>query len=365
MKFSFKPGEILSELKLLASSLGNGQPLPVLANFLITVEQNKATISATDFDTQMCIVVAVQVETSGAITVPGKKLIEICSAVAPDAVLNVSVEDERAVLKSGRSRFVLSTLPANHFADIGEVNHEVNLDLPASALHECIEKVSHAMAKDDVRYYLNGMLFEITQTGVRCVGTDGHRLAMQALEAEINIEDAYQVIIPRKSVGLLSKVMQHANKINVSIGKTLIVIKAGDTCLKSKLIDAQFPQYGNVIPKTNRKVLVDRLGLITALQRARIVTSKKFKASRFVLTDNLFRIETTNDKNEESHEELTIKFNGTLELGLNVDYLMDALSGCTTEEARLALSEQNRGIVVQNSDLKESTYRCVIMPTRL
>jgi len=364
MKFSFKPKTILNELKLVAGSIGSANALPILANFLIKLEQSKATITASDMETQMSVIVAVDIDKPGAITLPAKKFVEICNAVPADSVMTVTVKNERAILQSGRSRFALSTLPAEHFTGMDHINDALTFNLPAENLRNALERVSHAMAENDVRYYLNGMLFEIKQTGLRCVATDGHRLAMGEIAVQINSDEVEQVVVPRKSIGLISKAISLAAEVSVSIEKSKISINTGKVCLVSQLIEGNYPHYEKVIPKTNKKLVIDRHVLIAALQRANILTSKRFCAARLVLVDSLLRIEVMNDQGEQSHEELTIDFKGSIELGMNVGYLIDALSGCTTREVCLALSEQNKGVVVQNNN-DDSAYRSVVMPTRL
>ena len=364
MKFSFKPKDVLTELKLVVGSIGSVSEVPVLANFLIKLEQGIATITASDTETQMSVIVAVDIEQPGAITLPAKKFIAICSAVPADSMMTVTVKNERAVLQSGRSRFALSTLPAQHFASMGHIKDTLTFNVPTENLRNTLERVSHAMAKDDVRYYLNGMLFEIKQTGLQCVATDGHRLAMGEIATQINSDEIKQIIIPRKAIALISKVINFTDEVSMSIGQTNISINTDKVCLVIQLIEGNYPHYEKVIPKTNKKLVIDRHVFAAALQRANILTSKRFCAARLVLADRLLKIEVVNDQGEQSREELTIDFKGSIELGMNVAYLIEALNGCTTREACLALSEKNKGVVVQNNN-DDSAYRCVVMPTRL
>jgi DNA polymerase-3 subunit beta len=270
------------------------------------------------------------------------------------------------VIRSGKSRFVLSTLPAAEFPNI-EVNDSIlSFSISQSILKNAIERSYFAMAQQDVRYYLNGMLFEINANHLTLVATDGHRLAVCNTGASVEIKENQQVIVPRKGVIELMKLLSDTDQlINIRLGNNFIHFSTPETTFISKLIDGRFPDYHNVVPKnTNKLVICDREILRQALSRVSILSNEKYRGVRMTFSQGLVRVLAHNPEQEEAEEEVLIEYKGDdLEIGFNVNYLVDAVSAGSSAQIRLSLSDPNSCCLIEGIDEEDCQY--VVMPMRL
>jgi DNA polymerase-3 subunit beta len=302
----------------------------------------------------------------GEITVPARKLMDICKSLPSDALIDIRVDEQKLLVKAGRSRFTLSTLPANDFPTVEEGPGSLTFNLVQSKLRRLIERTSFAMAQQDVRYYLNGMLIEV-QTGIlRAVATDGHRLAMCSMEADIEHEGKHQVIVPRKGILELARLLtEQDGEVSIVLGQHHIRATTGEFTFTSKLVDGKFPDYERVLPRGGDKLVVaDRQGLREAFSRTAILSNEKYRGIRLQLAAGLLKIQANNPEQEEAEEEIAVDYNGSaLEIGFNVSYLLDVLGVMTTEQVRLILSDSNSSALVQEADNDDSAY--VVMPMRL
>jgi DNA polymerase-3 subunit beta len=291
---------------------------------------------------------------------------DICRALTEGALLEISLDKDRAAIRSGKSRFVLATLPSGEFPAIDEIRSIFSFSLTQSKLKRLIERTQFAMAHQDVRYYLNGLLLEIADGEIRAVATDGHRLAYTQQDLATNIDENQQIIVPRKGVMELQKLLKESNQLaEVEIGPNHLRVTTEDMRLTSKLIDGRFPDYQRVIPHNTDKIVVaNREGLRQAVIRTSILTNEKYRSIRLQLEPNTLRVLAHNPEQEEAEEEVTVEYKGpNLEIGFNATYILDALQAVDGENAEIHLSDTNSCCLISAPGSNESKY--VVMPMRL
>ncbi len=364
MKFSAEREGILAPLQAVIGVVERRQTMPILANLLLQARDGKLSITATDLEVELVASTDVDMQQGGEATLPGRKLLDICRALPDKAKVSVAIEGEKAVIRSGKSRFTLSTLPAGDFPTIEEINAQQTLRLPSTDLRKLLEKTHFSMAQQDVRYYLNGMLLEVEAQCVRTVATDGHRLALCEIEPG-GKTSAQQVIVPRKGVLELQRLLHAEGEVEIAIGTNHIRARLDDIRFTSKLIDGRFPDYGRVIPKDPPKLVrADRDTLRAALQRAAILSNEKYRGIRFGLKAGNLVIQAHNPEQEEAEEQLEVSYDGeAMEIGFNVNYLLDALSAVESEEVELGLTDSNSSCLVRAPEGDRAKY--VVMPMRL
>ncbi|HSX72328.1 DNA polymerase III subunit beta [Pseudomonas subflava] len=367
MHFTIQREALLKPLQLVAGVVERRQTLPVLSNVLLVVEGQQLSLTGTDLEVEL--VGRVTLEDSaepGEITVPARKLMDICKSLPSDVMIDIRLDEQKLVVKAGRSRFTLSTLPANDFPTVEEGPGSLTFNLVQSKLRRLIDRTSFAMAQQDVRYYLNGMLIEV-QTGVlRAVATDGHRLAMCAMEAAIENTERHQVIVPRKGILELARLLtEQDGEVAIVLGANHIRATTGEFTFTSKLVDGKFPDYERVLPRGGDKLVIgDRQALREAFSRTAILSNEKYRGIRLQLASGQLKIQANNPEQEEAEEEVVVDYNGgSLEIGFNVSYLLDVLGVMTTEQVRLILSDANSSALVQEAGNDDSSY--VVMPMRL
>lgn len=368
MKFSIQRDTLLKPLQAIATVVERRQTLPVLSNILMSLRSNRLAMTATDLEVEIVADIPIEKADEGDITLPARKLVDICRALPEGAVINFDIETEksRAVIKSGKSRFTLATLPAAEFPNIEDIKGLFDFRISQAILKRLMEKTQFAMAQQDVRYYLNGLLIEVTNNTVRAVATDGHRLAMCKHEMDVSPDQGIQVILPRKGVVELSRLLNDSDvSANITIGNNHIRISLQDFTFTSKLIDGRFPDYERVIPKNSDKVVVaDKELMRQALVRTSILSNEKYRGIRLRLEPGLIQAQANNPEMEEAEEAIEVNYSGSeLEIGFNVSYLLDALGAIETSDVNLALGDSNSSCVLTPSTNHECTY--VIMPMRL
>lgn len=367
MHFTIQREALLKPLQLVAGVVERRQTLPVLSNVLLVVEGQQLSLTGTDLEVELVGRVTLEdAAEPGEITVPARKLMDICKSLPSDALIDIRVDDQKLLIKAGRSRFTLSTLPANDFPTVEEGPGSLTFNLPQAKLRRLIERTSFAMAQQDVRYYLNGMLLEVQSGMLRAVATDGHRLAMCSMEASIQQDGKHQVIVPRKGILELARLLTEQDaEVAIVLGQHHIRANTGEFTFTSKLVDGKFPDYERVLPRGGDKlVLADRQGLREAFSRTAILSNEKYRGIRLTLAAGLLKIQANNPEQEEAEEEIVVDYNGSgLEIGFNVSYLLDVLGVMGTEQVRLILSDSNSSALLQEADNDDSAY--VVMPMRL
>lgn len=367
MKFSISREALLRPLTLVAGVVERRQTLPVLSNVLIQVNGDEVALTGTDLEVELIgRTVASQVDEPGAATVPARKLMDICKSLPDQAEVQLSLEEGRAVLRSGRSRFTLSTLPVAEFPNIEDSQGSTELALPRGVLKQLIDATSFAMAQQDVRYYLNGMLLELRSGMARAVATDGHRLAVCSRPVEIQVEPAQKLIVPRKGILELVRLLDDGEEpVSLTLGASHIRAHTGDFTFTSKLVDGKFPDYERVVPRGGDKVFIaERAELRQVLSRTAILSNEKYRGVRLHLAEGNLKVMANNPEQEEAEENIAIEYSGPgLEIGFNVGYLIDVLNALDEERVQMTLADPNSSALMEEPGGGDALY--VVMPMRL
>ncbi|MDR1076334.1 MAG: DNA polymerase III subunit beta [Xanthomonadaceae bacterium] len=366
MRFNLQREALLKPLAQVVNVIERRQTLPVLANFLVQVQNGQLSLTGTDLEVEMVARHSVEDAQDGETTIPARKLFEIIRALPDGSNVTVSQSAEKVTVQAGRSRFTLATLPANDFPSIDEMEANERIVIPETHLKELIERTAFAMAQQDVRYYLNGLLFDLSDRRLRCVATDGHRLALCEAPLEQGGGSKRQIIVPRKGITELQRLLEGGDRmLELELGRNHLRVKRDDVIFTSKLIDGRFPDYEAVIPiGADKEVLVDRETLRAALQRAAILSNEKYRGVKVEILPGLLKINAHNPEQEEAQEELEAETKiSDLAIGFNVNYLLDALSALREEQVLISLRDANSSALVREASNDKSRH--VVMPLRL
>ena len=368
MKVTIQRTALLKPLQMISGVVERRQTLPILANVLLTVKEQRLSLTATDLEVEIIGNVALaEPAEAGVTTVSARKLLDFCRTLPEDAVITMALEGDHAILRSDRSRFLLTTLPADEFPSIEETPFSIEFAMSQAKLKKVISKVHFAMGQQDVRHYLNGALFDINQNVMKCVATDGHRLAFSSIDSiDAGMAQA-KVILPRKSVLELVRLLDANSEENViiCISDNHFRVKSPDFTFTSKLINAQYPDYDKLIPRhIENTATASRETLKQALTRASILSNEKFRGIRMHLDQDTLRIVANNPEQEEAEEMLHMEYQGNeMEVGFNVAYLLDVVSAISSEKICCHFGDADGGFLFRPSEKDESLY--VVMPMRL
>ncbi|HWA37325.1 MAG TPA: DNA polymerase III subunit beta [Burkholderiales bacterium] len=362
-----KRDDILGPLASVSGIIERRHTLPILSNVLIERTADSLSFLATDIEIQ------IQARSSGqgageprGVTVGARKLVDILRALPEDAEVTLQQQDKRLVVKAGKSRFSLQTLPAEDFPKLAKPAGEVaRFTLSQKALRHALGLVQYAMAQQDIRYYLNGLLLVAEDKQLKLVATDGHRLAYAALKLPGDLP-RQEVILPRKTVLELSKQLgDNDEEVSVELAATQAAFTFGTVELISKLVDGKFPDYTRVIPTGHKnKLQIEREPLRQALQRAAILSNEKFRGVRWVLGEGSLKIVSSNAEQEEAHEELEVAYSGdSLDIGFNVNYLLDVLNNVSGNAIDCAFGDASSSALLSYAGEKDFKY--VVMPMRI
>ena len=364
MKFSAERESLLAALQSVIGVVERRQTMPILANLLLAANGGKLAITATDLEVELVAIADIKSSADGRVTVPGRKLLDICRSLPEGATLTLTQDGDRMTVKAGKSRFVLATLPATDFPVIDELQQHQGFSLSQADLRRLLDKTHFSMAQQDVRYYLNGMLLETDGKMLRTVATDGHRLALCEIDLPTKTT-GQQVIVPRKGVLELQRLLGTAGDVQITIGSNHIRAQIGDVRFTSKLIDGRFPEYSRVIPAAPpRSVVADRELLRSALQRTSILANEKYRGIRLALKKDQLTLQAHNPEQEEAEEQVEVSYKGDeLEVGFNVGYLLDAIAAIDGNEVELGVTDGNSSCLVRSPGTSSARY--VVMPMRL
>jgi DNA polymerase-3 subunit beta len=366
MKLTADREKLLAPLQAVIGVVERRQTMPVLANVLLAARDGRVSITATDLEVELLAsTTEVTVQQPGDITVPGRKLLDILRSLPEKLPVSLVVEAEKVVVKAGRSRFSLSTLPAAEFPIVDNINAQQSVQIARKDLLRLLEKTHFSMAQQDVRYYLNGMLLEIDGQVLRAVATDGHRLALCEAALAVKAKTSQQVIVPRKGVLELQRILTAEGEAEIAIGTNHVRAQIGDVRFTSKLIDGRFPEYSRVIPAAPAAAIkADRDVFRQALQRTSILSNEKYRGIRITVKKNVLTVQAHNPEQEEAEEEIEVGYDGQdLEVGFNVNYLLDALSAIDGVDVELGLTDSNSSCLIRSPG--NATARYVVMPMRL
>jgi len=368
MKLRIKREDMLAPLQRVIGAVEKRQTLPALSNVLVVArENNSVSITATDLELELLAETEATVEAPGEVTLPARKLLDICRTLGEGTEIRLDCSEGRATVRAAKSRFSLATLPAAEFPALDEIQEGATFKMPSAALKHALEKTAFSMAQQDVRYYLNGLLLEVHPDVARLVATDGHRLAMHEVRESMDVEEVKQVIVPRKGVHELQRLLgDNDSTVEVQLTDNHVRVALPGLRFTSKLIDGRFPDYQRVMPQGGDKhMFADREGLRQALQRASILSNEKYKGIRMVLGGEELKIQTHNPDQEEAEEEFEVEYSGEeLEIGFNVTYLLDILATIEGERVQLTFKDTNSSCLVEDAR-DEAHGHYVVMPMRL
>lgn len=359
---------LLKPLSTVVGIVERRHTLPILANILLRKEGSKVSFIATDLEVQITTHAEFGVgDANVSTTVAARKLLDILRALPDVGDVTLSLVDNKLIVQSGRSRFALQTLDATEFPTLAlPETWNVSLSLVQKTLKHLFNTVHFAMAQQDIRYYLNGMLFVFEPGWVRTVATDGHRLAHNGTEIE-GIESRHDVIVPRKTVLEMQRLLGEVDdEVQIGVASGQVRFQFDNVELISKLVEGKFPDFTRVIPTSyTRHFLINREALQGSLQRAAILTTDKLRGVRVQLGDHQLRISASNAEQEEANEELEIDYEfEALDVGFNVSYLLDVLANIKTEQVRWSVQpDPNASVLMTLPD--EDAFKYVVMPMRI
>lgn len=359
--------QLLTPLLTIAGAVDKKQSLAILSNILLCLENNQLLLTATDLE--MEITARVQCDEShsaGKITVPAKKFVDIIRSLDDDATPTITLKDGTVVISAGRSKFKLSTLPADDFPASEDEVSDVELTVPRTSLIHLLQSTHFAMSQNDVRVFLNGLLLEFDALSITAVATDGHRMAVCKLACEA-INSHHRFLIPKKGVQEMLRLLSNVDdeQIVISAGKGHFKLATHKYTFQSKLIEARFPPYGKAIPKEQDKfVLLDRDLLKRALARIVILAHEKSRAVVLHMQANSLTLIANNQEQEEAVETLEAHTDGNeIKIGINASYLLDVLNFFGEGLVRLSMSATDSSILVES--VQDEQYQYIIMPMKL
>ena len=367
MKLTITRESLLTPLQIIAGVVEKKQTMPVLANILLVADENGLSLTGTNMEVELVSRIEnVEIEEPGRITVPAKKLSDICRALDDQCRIQLVLKENRLHLSSGRSQFTLSTLPAEHYPNIEEDAAGLELSVSQGELKNILDATAFAMAQQDVRYYLNGMLFEVAPDFLRVVATDGHRLAMATIKMPTSVSEIRQVIVPRKGVQELTRLLSDTEAPCVlKIGDSHIRASVNNFVYTSKLIEGKFPDYQRVIPRGGNMVMMaDRQELRGTLLRAAILSHENVRGVRLQFDHNQLKVFANNPEHEEAEDSLMVEYQAEpLQIGYNVRYQTDVLAAIDSATVKMTLANPNSSALIESTESDTALY--VVMPMRL
>jgi DNA polymerase-3 subunit beta len=365
MKVSATREHLLEALQSVIGVVERRQTMPILSNVLLSASDHRLRVTGTDLEVELVAAAQVSVQQPGDITVPGRKMLDIVRTLPDKTSVTLAREGEKVVLRGGRSRFSLSSLPASEFPVIEDIQAQHTLKIRAHECRRLIDKTHFAMAQQDVRYYLNGTLLETDGKALRAVATDGHRLSWCEVVLDGKARDLQQIILPRKGVLELQRLLDGEGDIEMAIGTNHIRVQIGEVRFTSKLIDGKFPEYDRVIPALPPRIMTaPRDAMRATLQRTSILSNEKYRGVRLTFAEGLLTVQAHNPEQEEAEDQLEVGFTGEeIEIGFNVSYLLDALGAIDADTVEVGLTDANSSCLIRKPG--DSTVKYVVMPMRL
>src|SRR5918995_7347426 len=362
-----KRDELLVPLSAVSGIIERRHTLPILSNVLIERSGDALGFLATDIEIQIAARSAIPASAeTRAVTVGARKLLDILRALPDGAEVTLQQQDKRLLVKAAKSRFTLQTLAAEDFPRLAKpAGESARFELEQKELRRVLSLVQYAMAQQDIRYYLNGLLMVVEEGTLKLVATDGHRLAYAALKLGGELP-RQEVIVPRKTVLELTKLLAESDDpVNIELSGTQAAFSFGTIELVSKLIDGKFPDYTRVIPTGHKnKLQAGREPLRQALQRAAILSNEKFRGVRWVIGEGSLKIVSSNAEQEEANEELEVSYAGdALDIGFNVNYLLDVLNNVAGDKIECAFGDAASSVLITYGSEKDFKY--VVMPMRI
>jgi len=367
MKFILNRELLLTPLQQIVSVIEKRQTMPILANVLFQLENNELTLTGTDLEIQIVVKIPLQSEVVGSITIPARKLLDICRLLPNEADIKFELKEEKLKIQSGRSRFSVSTLKAEEYPKFEMSEMDCQFNIKAAQLKKALDKTAFCMANQDIRYYLNGLMLSIFNDKLKLVGSDGHRLSIYEGTIAEKTEIESRIIIPRKGVIELIRLLDVDEQFDVKVefSKNNIRIVIGPLTFSAKLVDSKYPDFSKVFDQAFKPAMqVQKQSLKDALTRVSILSNEKFKGVEFIIKEGNLKISTNNPEHEEADEEVAIEYLGEpLAIAFNSQYILDAVSNLESELAVLTIAENASSCFIEESS--EQNYKFIVMPMRL
>ncbi|MCL5261139.1 MAG: DNA polymerase III subunit beta [Gammaproteobacteria bacterium] len=368
MKLTIKRETLLKPLQMVSGVVSERrQTMPILSHLLFSIQSNKLFITGTDIEVELLGITDLEESAPNAeITIPGRKLIDICRALPENSILNLSESNNKVTIVSGRSRFSLATLPARNFPRTPEQDTVMTFNITQKALRNLIEKTAFAIPQQDVRQYLNGLLIEVKDGVIQVLATDGHRLALNSIETAIVDNSFAQVIVPRKGIFELQRLLTDSEEeVAISLNSNFIRVQGGDFVLISKLINGKFPNYNKILPKRgDKRIELNRNELKQSLIRVGILSNEIFRSTKFQLRDGILQLASNNPEQEEASEEISVDYHGdNIETIFNITYLLDIINAVNTDKISISLKDGESGAIIEEVNGSSNCVH-VIMPIR-
>lgn len=366
MKFTINREKLLTPLQQIVSVIEKRQTMPILSNVLIVVNDNQLVLTGTDLEIQIVAKLALAEAENGEITVPARKFLDLCRLLPTESEISIETFEDKVKLVSGRSRFSLSTLPAENYPEFAEATLENTFLINAGKLKKALEKTMFCMANQDVRYYLNGLMLEIFNSKLKVVASDGHRLSIYKDEMEMETGYEERIIIPRKGVIELARLLDDADaELNVQFSSNNIRIYIKDLIFSAKLVDAKYPDFSKVFEQSFfSPIQVPKQQFKETLTRVSVLANEKFKGVTFDISDNLLKITTHNPEHDEGEEELAVDYQGEpLMIAFNAAYLLDAIANLDGDKASLTIAANASSCFIEEPN--QDAYKFIVMPMRL
>ncbi|MDV3240345.1 MAG: DNA polymerase III subunit beta [Methylocaldum sp.] len=367
MKFTISRENLLTPLQQVVGVIERRQTLPILSNVLLKLSDEALELTGTDLEVQLVTKAVVEGSDSGSVTVPARKFLDICRLLPEKSVVNIDCRQEKFVKQWGSSRFTLSTLPAENYPEFDAGTPEIEVSIPRNCLRRALEKTLFAMAQQDVRYYLNGLLLDLGGQVLRAVSSDGHRLAFFEQSLESGPEEGRQIIVPRKGVLELNRLLGEGEEpVTVQIAPNNLRVDLGTVSFAAKLIEGRFPDYQRVMPRElTRVILVDKAAFKGALTRVSVLSNEKYRGvSMEVSEDGNMCLKAQNPEHEEAEERFAVELEGKdISVGFNASYLLDAINNVDSDNVKLSFTESANSCLIE--DCEDTQFKFIVMPMRL
>ena len=367
MNIKIERAKLLPTLSLVSSVVEKRQTLPILANLHFSLVDGILTMVGTDLEVEITESIQEVAGDNGDFTVSARKILDITRMLPDSAMINLKIDGDKVIVSAGRSRYTLKTLDHSEFPRIEAKNWEERFKIKQLSLKGVLDKTAFAMAVQDVRYYLNGILFEIGNNQLRAIATDGHRLAQSEADISLPTEELRQLIVPRKAVAEIMKFLDgdEESEVLLEMSRNHLKLSKTNTTLVTKLIDGKFPEFKGILDTAlNFVVEIERNALLETFVRAAVLTTDRFKGVKVVLNDSTLSVTANNPEQEEALEELPIDFNGeSVETGYNVTYLIDATKAISTPTAKLHFQGNDGICIFKQPGDERSTW--LVMPMRI
>jgi len=366
MKFIINRETLLQPLQKIVNVIEKKQTMPILSNILLLADENKLILTGTDLEIQLIAKKNIAIEESGAITVPARKFLDICRLLPNEASMFIELNKQQLKIISGKSRFNLATLPADDYPKFPDSDFEFNFSINAEKLKLALDKTLFCMANQDVRYYLNGLMLNISNNQLKLVASDGHRLSIFEDEIMQATGLEKQIILPRKGILELARLLDELEQdVTIYCSSNNIKVLTQQFIFSAKLIDSKYPGYKKVFEQDfNEQVFVDKVQLKDALTRVAILSNEKFRGVSLLIKEHTLVISTHNPEHEEAEEELDINYTGEpVSIAFNVQYLLDAVSKVDSKQVVLTIASNLSSCFIEETDRHQFIY--IVMPMRL